>query len=157
MQLTNPVDQRQSITSQLRNVDDPSPNRGLNAAVHRLPLKPVTTSGFIGEGGANPSLNITHNEIKIAATAELRHLGNGGGEGIDRVPQFFQTIVKSSDISGGEAVGVGKLENLSGGGLDRGERDGEGGGGQKARACLNGIGVDRKRGKTETRVSGGTA
>ncbi|KAA0067677.1 hypothetical protein E6C27_scaffold70G00470 [Cucumis melo var. makuwa] len=141
MQISDPINQRQSITSQLRNVDNPTPNRSLNASLHRLPLKPFATRGFIGQSGANPCLNITHCEIEIAAT-ELRHLGNGSSEGVDRVTQFFQTVVKSRDISGGEAMGVRKLEDLSGGGLDGGEGNGESGGGQKAGTCLDGIGMD---------------
>lgn len=68
MQLCNPVDQRQSITGQLRNVHNPPPNRRLNAALDSLPLKPLTTSGLISEGGADPCLNIAHNEIKVMAT-----------------------------------------------------------------------------------------
>lgn len=105
MQLSHPVDQRKSITSQLSNVHNLRPHRRLNAAVHRLPLKPLATSGLIGEGSADPRLDIAHNNIKIIAS-ELWHLRNGADEGVDRVTELFQTIIKSRDISGREAVSV---------------------------------------------------
>lgn len=141
MQISNPVDQSQSITSQLSNVHDLRPNRRLNSVVHRLPLKPFTTSGLVGEGGADPRLDIAHSELKIV-TSELRHLGNGAGEGVDGVAELFQTVVKGGEVLGRDAVGVGELEDFGGGGLDGGEGDREGGGGQKAGAFLDGTGVD---------------
>lgn len=54
------INQSERITGDLSHKGDFFPNAGLHLAVHTAAGEAVEASGFIGEGGADPRLDVTH-------------------------------------------------------------------------------------------------
>lgn len=61
------IDQCKGIASDLCHVDDLAPNGSLHISLHDAPRKAVEASVFVGEGGADPGLDIAHMPHEVLA------------------------------------------------------------------------------------------
>lgn len=61
------IDEGKSIASDLCDADDPAPDGGLHIPRHEAPGEAVEASVFVGEGSADPCLDVAHVPHEVLA------------------------------------------------------------------------------------------
>lgn len=150
------INESQRITGHMRHLDNLTPHRRLGGAVHNLSGEAIHAGVVVRQGGADPSLNVTHHQL-VVGPLNTAQLGHGVPESVDRLTQLLHTIPHGGRLPRRDGAAVGEPDHVCGGGAGGVEAYGQGGMGEEHRALLDGGCLGREGGVAELGVRGGGA
>lgn len=152
------VNKRESIASNLSNIEHPSPNRVLDLPIQRLPGESIAASALIGQSRTHPRLNVADvpREVLTLHLTQFEFLQRPA-EPVDAVTDFFSAVLQGSVFSRFEASEFVAFCDEGFGGLGVVEGEGEGCLDELVGVLLDGGGVDGEGLDAEGWVLGGAA
>ena len=142
------INQSQGIASQMCNVHNPAPHKGLHVPIHGIPLKPISARIVIRQSSTNPSLYVIYHKLKVRAV-KIVHLTYRLVQLIHWIPKLLDTVPHSSNHFRTHSLAFWEIHHHGRGWLSWWTSHIEGCASKTLRACLDEICMDWERAKAK--------